>query len=575
MKKSDRPRFGRLGKWGLWLCLLLASGAPAAPTAVATYQSIGLYWSPEGGAGNVAAKVQFREPGGRWRAGLDLWFDVRDSQYRGSLVELKPGTRYEIRLALATGYAETLTAATWSERLRVKRTREVTPGTTHLVIGPEDSGDEQGYVVFTAPAGRNVIDQSQVDGNELRKDSCVLVKQGVHHVVIRGLALRNCKRAGIMIERQFQPALETQTHDIVIEDNEIAGWGGFGQNKPDSGMADNDAAVQCDYWRETDDHKRPDRIVIQRNVMRDPRYSANPWLTGSGPRMHPIGPQGVLFMKCGRNHVIRYNDIYSTNGNFFLDGLGGGENFSSAGFPWADSDINGNRISDVYDDGIEAEGGNRNVRIWGNYLDRVFVAIANAATAVGPLYVWRNVSNRQGGMYQPDVAPDEESRGPFVKAGSNHPVANGGRAYYFHNTALQPPGGGRYGMGAGVGIVNSGGKLYNLVSRNNIWQIHKQVHNRGRPKYAAISADADRGSVDADYDLYNGAMRNAGRDPQSHGWQATPVYQGRYALKTGSPGHGMAEPIPNFNDQYARPDVGAQQSGAPPLQFGVQAGIGH
>jgi hypothetical protein len=29
--------------------------------------------------------------------------------------------------------------------------------------------------------------------------------------------------------------------------------------------------------------------------------------------------------------------------------------------------------------------------------------------------------------------------------------------------------------------------------------------------------------------------------------------------------------IANFNDSYARPDVGAHQSGSPPMQFGVDA----
>jgi hypothetical protein len=422
-----------------------------------------------------------------------------------------------------------------------------------------------------------VIDQSEVPGNDLQRDNCVVVKQGVHHVIVRGLVLRNCKRAGVMLDRQFRPVLDTQTHDIVIEDNEVAGWGGFEQNKPASGMADNDAAVQCNYWRETDDSKRPDRIIIQRNVMRDPRYSANPWRTGSAPRKHPMGPQGVLFVKCGSNHVIRYNEIYSKNGNYFLDGLGGEENFSTAGFPWADSDINGNKISEVYDDGIEAEGGNRNVRIWGNYMDRVFVAVANAATAVGPLYVWRNVSNRMANMFQPDAPPDEETRGSFIKAGSNSAAANGGRAYYFHNTALQPPpaGGARYGMGSGWGIQNSGGKLYNFVSRNNIWQVHKEVQIHGQPKYASISADADRGPVDADYDLYNAPMWNAGRNAQGHGWRGVPVYEAGFSLKNGSPGHGTAQRIPNFNDQYARPDVGAQQSGMPPLLFGINAATAH
>ena len=74
--------------------------------------------------------------------------------------------------------------------------------------------------------------------------------------------------------------------------------------------------------------------------------------------------------------MIRYNEIPSRNGNYYMDGIGGGDNFSTAGFPWADSDIYGNRVSEVYDDGIEAEGANRNVRIWGNHFDRVYVAIA-------------------------------------------------------------------------------------------------------------------------------------------------------------------------------------------------------
>lgn len=485
-------------------------------------------------------------------------------------MELKPGTQYEVRLALANGFSETLKANTWGEKFRIKKTVEVPPGTTHLVIRAADSGDEkEGYVLFTAAPGKNVIDQSAIEGNDLLRDNCIVVKQGAHHVIIRGLALKNCKRAGIFIDRQFEPVLETQTHDIVIEGNEISGWGGFEYNKPNSGLADNDGAVQCNYWRETDDRKRPDRIIIQGNTMRDPRHGSNPWRAGPGPRKHPMGPQGVLFVRCGSNHVIRYNEIYAKNGKHFMDGLGGGDNFSVAGFPWADSDIYGNRISDVYDDGIEAEGGNRNVRIWGNYLDRVFVAIANAATAVGPLYVWRNVSNRMGGMYQPDGDPDLEMRGPFIKAGSNHPQANGGRAYYFHNTVLQPAGG-RYAMGAGWGIEKSGGKLFNFVSRNNIWQIHKEVQIHGQPKFFSLSADGHLGPIDADFDLYNGRFANLGSNAERQGWAGRPVYLPEsFALKPGSPGHARATRIPNFNDQYAQPDVGAQQSGAPAMRFGA------
>jgi hypothetical protein len=120
-------------------------------------------------------------------------------------------------------------------------------------------------------------------------------------------------------------------------------------------------------------------------------------------------------------------------------------------------------------------------------------------------------------------ASDRELRGPFIKAGSNRPAANGGRAYYFHNTVLQPPGR-LYPMGAGGGIGNSGGTLYNFVSRNNIWHIHKEPLIHGEPKFQSLRADAADGPVDADFDLYNGRVANAGAAAERRGWIARPVY---------------------------------------------------
>jgi hypothetical protein len=477
----------------LLLILIPAASLAAAPRAVPTFHSIGLYWSPQGGSEANAARVEFRKSGtSAWRQGLDLWFDARNGEYRGSLVELDPGSAYEIKLSLQSGLNETLPAQTWSEKFPVKRTVEVQPG-KRLVIGPEDSGDDKGYVLFTAPAGRNVIE-------EKAEDSCVLIEQGVHHVIVRGLALIGCKRYGILIQGRGG----AQTHDVVIEANEIAGWGASGIKKP--GIAESDAAIHCNYYRETDDAQRPDRIIIQGNRIRDPRHGANPWRSSAHGRLHPYGPLGVMFNRCGRNHVIRYNDIGSANGNHYKDGLGGADNFSDAGFPWADSDLYANRISNVYDDAIEAEGGNRNVRIWGNSFDRVFVAIANAAVTTGPLYVWRNVSHRQSGMNDPEGLAKRPQRGQFIKAGSRNAAANGGRAYYFHNTALD----------AGWGIHRVG-RLYNFVSRNNLWP----------PPYLKPE--------DGPYDMKSDVER-----------------------------------IPNFNDRYARPDAGAQQSGTPPMRFGAE-----
>ena len=201
----------------------------------------------------------------------------------------------------------------------------------------------------------------------------------------------------------------------MIEDNEIAGWGerksGKGGRISPATMARSTAGTTA---RPTT-RRRPDRIVIQGNRIRDPRHGSNPWRSAAHGRKHPNGPMGVMFERCGRNHVIRYNDIGSANGNHYNDGISGSDNFSAAGFPWADSDIYANRISNVYDDAIEAEGANRNVRIWANHMDRVMVAIANAATTTGPLYVWGNVAERMSDMHDPEgvgkAARGRSSRG--------------------------------------------------------------------------------------------------------------------------------------------------------------------
>jgi len=297
----------------------------------------------------------------------------------------------------------------------------------------------------------------------------------------------------------------------------------------------------------------------------------------------------VYFASCGNNHVIRYNDIWSSAGHYYNDGIGGAENFGtngSHGFPWADSDIYGNRISHVYDDAIEAEGDNRNVRIWGNYIDHAFVAIANAATAIGPLYVWRNVSNYMANLRCPTCDPDTEARGEFIKAGSHTSGSyNGGRAYYFHNTMLQPvlPGESfKGGGGTGIYGIVTGHQLYNFHSLNNIWQGHNPTEN----DYASIqiisTPPALYPTIVANYDLYNGFLLPATWPAEAQGVFGEPTYAGLtlpsaangwtgdFSLAPTSPGYQAGTYIPNFNDQ-TNPDPGAHQSGRPPMTFGRNA----
>ena len=210
----------------------------------------------------------------------------------------------------------------------------------------------------------------------------------------------------------------------------------------------------------------------------------------------------------------------------------------------------GNRVSHAWDDAIEAEGANRNVRIWGNYLDLTGTGVATTATHAGPVYIFRNVYNRSRMMSERPA--DADDRGPFAKAGST-PEWGGGRRYVFHNTLLQNFDS-KFGSGAGAGIAgNSKQPLTNTVSRNNIWHIWK-------PHWAAIHEAGGSGN-DFDYDAYTGKVP-AGS--QRNGVSLQPN-------RTPLADRGVR--LPNFNDAYAGsgPDIGAEEEGTRAMKFGLEA----
>ncbi|HET7365232.1 MAG TPA: hypothetical protein VFJ70_16815 [Burkholderiales bacterium] len=511
----------------IFLALLGALPALGAePRVVATFESLGVYWTPPANPGAGGCPLRFRKSGeNAWRAALPLWFDARNRECRGSIVQLEPGSAYEISVG-----GQQVTARTWSERFPVARTVKVAAASALEIT---EGGTPDGYVVYDGNG-------ATIDGGDAEQFN---VTVAAPYVIVRGFTLKGAKQDAIR--------LLAGAHDVVIEDNDISGWGRFRYTNSKGWKIgqDMDAGVRavCSAsWQ-------LERTVIQRNRIHHPRYGANSWSWD-----HPAGPQAITYSNCGGNHVIRYNEIYSDEQHYFNDGMGGEENFSAGGFPNADSDIYANRISHAYDDGIESEGGNRNVRIWGNYLDLTATGVASTVTHNGPLYIFRNVYARSRKMSE--RSPDADDRGPFAKAGASKEWG-GGRRYVFHNTLLQPDGN----RGAGGGISgNSNEPLTNTVTRNNIWYIWK-------PHWESINEAGGSGN-DFDYDLYNGKLATYG-GAERHGIAGVPSYEHEFVLARRSPGVDAGVRIANFNDNYvgAAPDVGAQETGAPILRFGLDA----
>jgi hypothetical protein len=513
-----------------------------------TFHCLGLYWSSPEGVADKEVRVRYRRQGAsEWNEALPMRYnpipktDEDLTDYRGSIVHLTPATSYEVQLTLAgTQTTANLTATTWSEDFPVGQTVRVDSRDTPLAIA--ESGTPKAYRVYDG-RGETIDVRHQ-------RDFCITIDAS--YVILRRFTL---KGAGVVTNTTTRPigAIRIEGgHDIVIEDCDISDWGrlnpktGFGVNY-DSAIFSRSPTLK--------------RLIVQRCKLHHPTCDGSNWHEPTYPT-HSAGPQCITLFDTAGNHVIRYNECWSDLEHMYNDIIGGGSNGSFRGSPGPDSDIYGNFISHCWDDGLEVEGGNRNNRIWDNYITQCLMMIGNAPTSIGPLYIWRNVVART--QSQPGAGGFHFLKMGF--AGSEDWMS--GHQYVFHNTLFRsdewlPTGG----LG-GNRIVK------HTVYRNNI------LHVRSPQNYSA-SAAKQNANNDFDFDLYNGRVPSG---QEAHGVQGEPIYAadagfdpatktGRFHLAPDSPGASAGQPIPNFSHGYTgkAPDIGAHQRSAPPIRYGVSA----
>ena len=528
--------------------------SPQNPYIISTYECAGLYWKTAQ-AGSCA--IRYREKSQKeWSTGLDLVYDNRDGEYRGSIIALKPNTSYQAELT-AGKTIKVIDFNTRNDSFPVGKITILKAGEYDSTVIINESGTPEAYHLVTVPEKQSsVLNLKNVfkHGIEINAD----------YVIIRGAEVRNAQVHGIIIRKS--------RHDIVIEQCHITFWGRMGgphtygnfEGGSDSGIYGENGSGN---------------LTIQRNLIEDPRGASNDWETG-----HPDGPQGITLIESAGGNVIRYNDIISSEDHGYNDGIGGSNNFSFTGNMNRDSDIYGNIIRNCWDDAIETEGGNTNIRVWGNYIHLFYNGIATASTSKGPLYIFRNVSGASRVSHWNDIG------GALVKTGEREEFG-GGRRYVFHNTILQP---------GGVLNVFSGHVNPNCISRNNIFDV---------PGRLATDNEKDPPS-DYDFDFFSGNNKGktaieehaikfgttpAGTKLYITSWNLefyprstiNSIKWGKYPYEFGERKIEITDPVtwidnplidsgtivPGFNNGFAgkAPDLGAFETGAPPLQFGRRA----
>ncbi|MCK4967009.1 hypothetical protein KAS50_08250, partial [bacterium] len=254
------------------------------PYAVPTFECLGIYYKVKSDDLGEC-KVSFKQSGtDEWKEVISLWFDKRDLEYRGSIVGLTPDTEYDIRLRCG-GKEVIFQTKTRSENIPVGKTTYLKGGVMVDMIHITESGSPDGWHLITAePGSRTIIDCQGIIKQENMTNYNIVIDAS--YVIVRGLELKNARIHGIFIKEGV--------HDIVIEDCRITHWGRqagswlFGDR-----IGNYDSAIYSE--------KSTSGLIIQRNLIEDPRGASNDWDTG-----HPIGPQAISLFNTRGRHIIRY-----------------------------------------------------------------------------------------------------------------------------------------------------------------------------------------------------------------------------------------------------------------------------
>jgi Carbohydrate binding module (family 6)/Right handed beta helix region len=345
--------------------------SPSTLQAYATIHSIGIEWLIVGDANhNASATVSYRPQGSStWAEALPLVRidSASANMLAGSILFLAPGTTYDVVLTLADpdGGADTRTLAVSTRALPARpaggRTLHVVPGTgggagsaqnPYRGIAAAQAAAAPGDVVLLHQGnygGRILLDKAGTPGNYL-----VWMGAGDGEVLLQGIdiAASDIWLEGVTIRNQTYGIRSVNAPaNVVIRRNNLSG---------------NHHSIFL--WQDGEGWYIADNTIVG-----DTPYGSGS-LEGEG-----------IDLSVSSGHTIAHNSITNV-----ADGVSS---------PNGNVDIFGNDIFDTSDDGIEADNGWANLRMWGNRIhNAAHYAISFQPQVGGPWYIVRNqiVGNVEG-----------------------------------------------------------------------------------------------------------------------------------------------------------------------------------
>ena len=310
----------------LVVAVAVVAAPPAAradePATRSTYNCISIYWTRPAAA---SCEMRFQREGEvNWNAAQNLYWDgvsgvgasdrhpAQQGQFRGSIVNLKPGTRHRVRLLVAGEPAKEISVWTCAYN----------PATSGPAVKSIPTGSN---VAFTTSGGGNASSWQIYDGNDgtiSNTEGGPNVALAIRHnkVIVRNLKISGARKNAILIK----PGVS----DVIIENCDIWNWGrSQAKANDENGNAKDwdygtpvagDVAIGAQDGAIVADKTR--RVTVRNCRIHHPRYRAALWHEFAARGGHPHGPfairTGATDGDAGAgawegSHVVCANEFYS------------------------------------------------------------------------------------------------------------------------------------------------------------------------------------------------------------------------------------------------------------------------
>lgn len=358
-------------------------------------------------------RIEYRRRGDiRWTLVEPLPYYKEQPGYRGSIIYLSEDTAYECRVVTGNTQRSITHFRTWRSDVPVCKTIVLNADSISYPIRIGEGGSPKGWIRYTAAPGTVL---------ENRGDTPTFIIEVASYVLLDDIVMKgpNIHEGAVVVRN---------SKSVRIRNCEISDWGRVGQmqfdlkGKPaiDGKVINFDGAVKI--------HEGSSAVVVERCYIHDPAGRSNSWRYS-----HPAGNEAVILYKPDHSTVLRYNDFVGGGDvHRFNDAVESLGNFDKDGGFNRDADVYGNFMAFCNDDCIELDGGQRNVRCFGNRFESALVGVSVQGCMQGPSFVFDNLFSGLGDEF------DRRSLVLKVGSGKHGPEA---KTWFFGNQIGRKSGG--------------------------------------------------------------------------------------------------------------------------------------